>query len=60
MSEIFQANKFYSTKINPGHSVRFSRYQTGQSSFYLCCGYKEVNVYFVQRLVTSNMTEKKN
>ena len=42
------------------HSVRFTRHKTDQSSFYLCCGYKGVgvNLYFVQRLVTSNMTEK--
>ena len=40
------------------HGVRFNRHQTDQSSFYLCCGYKAVGVYFVQRLVTSNMTKK--
>ena len=33
------------------------RHQTDQSRFYLCCGYTE-GVHFVQRVVTSNMTEK--
>ena len=41
------------------HSVRFNRHQTNQSSFYLCCNYKGVGVYFAQRFVTSDMTEKK-
>ena len=34
------------------------RHQTDQSRFYLCCGYKGVDVHFVQRIVTSNMTKK--
>ena len=34
------------------------RHQTDQSRFYLCCGYKGVGVHFVQRIVTSNITEK--
>ena len=34
------------------------RHQTDQSRFHLCCGYKGVGVHFVQRIVTSNMTEK--
>ena len=34
------------------------RHQTDQSRFYLCCGYTGVGVHFVQRIVTSNMTEK--
>ena len=33
------------------------RHQTDQSRFYLCCGYTGVGVHFVQRIVTSNMTE---
>ena len=34
------------------------RNQTDQSRFYLCCGNKGVGVHFVQRIATSNMTEK--
>ena len=40
------------------HSVRFNKHQTDQSSFYLCCGYKEVGVNFVPRLVTSKHDRK--
>ena len=34
------------------------RHQSDRSRFYLCCGYTGVGVHFVQRIVTSNMTEK--
>ena len=34
------------------------RHQTDQNRFYLCCGYTGVGAHFVQRIVTSNMTEK--
>ena len=42
----------------PPHGVATDRHQTDQSRFYLCCGYKVVGVHFVQRILTSNMTEK--
>ena len=40
------------------NSLRISIHQTDESSFYLSCGYKGVGVYFVQRHVALNMTEK--